>query len=66
MDKHDNDPTCEDVTGLRLCGNNMPWIFYRGVSPFCISDANEDSRWAAYDADFFDIFTDPTISIECA
>ena len=47
-------------------GETLTFLYYRGVAPFCPSDANEPSRWVANIwIPGFGFTTDPAVTIEC-
>ena len=55
------DPTNQEETG-----ETTTFMYYRGVSPFCPSDANEPSRWVIniWRAGF-GFYIDPEVKIKC-
>ena len=67
MEDHTNTgTTCQSLILAPNTGEPTTFMYYRGVSPFCPSNANEESRWVGQDfRPGFGFQTDSTITIEC-
>ena len=72
MEDHTGPDRCQaiidqiDPTNLEETGETTTFMYYRGVSPFCPSDANEPSRWVIniWRASF-GFYIDPEVKVEC-
>ena len=73
MEDHTGPSKCQaivhqiDANTLEETGETTTFMYYRGVSPFCPSDANEPSRWAIniWRGATWGFHIDPEVKIEC-
>ena len=72
MESHSSsDADCQAIisqidTSGEETGETTTFMYYRGVSPFCPSDANEPSRWIINIwLAGWGFFVDPDVKIEC-
>ena len=67
MESHSStEQICQNLIKDPDTGDPLTFMYYRGVSPFCPCNANEDSRWVVYDfKPYFYFQTEDTVKIEC-